>query len=607
MKLSLRGISLTVAGTAVLLLGACGGMPVPDDPLAHPGILDLVQRRAKAGKRPLVYHLAVAPPEFVVVQGDGEVDTGERDEREAASRAVMEPVRPAADKAGETAQPESAATGEQATGDGEQAEIAGGVDKATRSQSFDPVPLQQRFAANLRELGLFRKVSAIKPFKQGESEKAQRATIMNAADELNADLVLCPRFKRYDTSYVESTGWWVPSWLTGFVLWFPTFWFPDERWAATVELEWELIHLRTGETMWSTSDVERTLAAMNDFDRGWDVFGPWGIPLFTNSFLGVEDRNFRKVGESLLPVSVSRAEGELLLRLGEYLDKNPITAKGASSQTFCLVIGVNSPGHGTLPNLCCAARDAIAIADYLKDPNGAAVGSKRISLLVNQDATYDKVSEFFDVQLQMLSERDRVFVYFAGYAGRDRSGNGYLTLFDTDPSNLLGTGLPIEKITNLFGREQRATVILDTSFGGKRGRTIRGQRRGGEGKPFDRGVLEAAAQLRRGSFLFAASDVEESAQEYEPEGHGIFTLVLLQGLYAADVDEDGQVSLGEVVRWVEEQVPSASSALGERQRPLFLSKVPEDAEQRIMSRQPAPEEEEAEGAEEKPEEPPVTG
>ena len=72
-------------------------------------------------------------------------------------------------------------------------------------------------------------------------------------------------------SFVGSTGWWFPSAFFWHMLIWPEFFMPDEDWASTLELEWSLVHLRTGDGIWKGTASERVDVSLNDFQRGFDL------------------------------------------------------------------------------------------------------------------------------------------------------------------------------------------------------------------------------------------------------------------------------------------------------------------------------------------------
>jgi hypothetical protein len=481
---------------------------------------------------------------------------------------------------------------------GEEVDLAD-EDKVTATLPVDALELQKRTVEQLEALALFNRVIALKPIEPasepgnspsqtnaaGEADTSapiseEDRAIQLAADELDANLVLVPLLRRHDTSYVELTAWWIPSWLSAIVLWWPTFFFPDERWASTVQLEWELRFVRTGRSVWRSASVPaRTEASMDDFDRGWDLPGPYGIPLFpTSSWLGTEERNFRAVGDKLLPVSLANAEADMLAQFGGYIAETPIKPEGKRSRTRALVVGVDHPKEAPkdVPALSSAVRDAVAIADHLTSVKN--LPARDVTLLSGAKATRSALEAFLNTEIRTFASKDRILIYFAGYGATDKAGVPYLVLHDTNPRELGPTAFPLDLLLSVLEEaEQRATIVLDTSFGGTGGRTLPES-----GPAPDPALFERSAMARRWRFLLTASAPDEPALEYEPEGHGLFTLVFLRGLKEGDEDQDGVVSLGELSAWTARRVPPAASVLGASQSPTLYAAERTDAALRLF-------------------------
>lgn len=459
-------------------------------------------------------------------------------------------------------------------------------DKATARRPFVSGQLQSAFGEQLTNFGLFRTVELIKPFKAAATREQQRELLLRYANELGADLLLIPRVSRHDVSFVAASGWWIPSTLVCSLFWWPTFWIADEVWAATVEMEWELVFVRNGQTLWGPSrQIARTTTRMDDFDRGWDLLGPWGIPLFTHSGLGVEESNFRAAGERLLPSALALAQGKLLAEIGTHLRATPITTRGVEAKNFALVIGVDQPSPDSPRRLLAANKDATAMGDYLLDPKGGNTERSGLSLLRNEQATLESVNAFLNVRMRKLAPNDHVTIYFAGYGATDNDGRGYLLLADSDPSNLPATALSLTALALALEQTpaESATIYLDASFGPSPvGRTWNRERSGDGLNPR---YLQRLTD-RRGHLLLRASDTQQVALEYEAEGHGLFTLYLLEALYHANLDDNPtQVSLAEAFSWVHERVPPGASLLGSQQTPQ-LHGVAEEADRRSVSRAP---------------------
>ncbi|MFZ1630892.1 MAG: caspase family protein, partial [Anaerolineae bacterium] len=130
------------------------------------------------------------------------------------------------------------------------------------------------------------------------------------------------------------------------------------------------------------------------------------------------------------------------------------------SRNLAVVIGIEHYAHVTpLPN---AANDARALADLLREDHGF-----EITLILDAEATGDKLRAEFQDLGKRLSKGDRLLVYFAGH-GIARDGDwGFLVPHDSE-SNKIESLLSMEDLRRwLSGLPCRhLLVLLDCCFAG---------------------------------------------------------------------------------------------------------------------------------------------
>ncbi|HVY61933.1 MAG TPA: caspase family protein, partial [Planctomycetota bacterium] len=407
------------------------------------------------------------------------------------------------------------------------------------------------------------------PHELAADPVAQRRAVAADGRELRADLVLLPRVKVHEVAYVGMTGWWAPSAVACAALWFPTFWFPDEAWSASATLEVELLSARTGKVIYGPSEFPaREEASFDDFERGWDLWAVWGIPLLTStSWFGVQESNLQAVEAELMPRTIAASERALLKDVTAYLGRVPVKLEATEPQTIALVVGIDRHESAAIPPLECAENDARAIEKFLRSPQGGALGDRSLRALVGRDATRAAIREFLDVDLARTAPADRVVVYFAGY-GAVKAPARFLVAADTDPARLEETAISMDDVAAALDRApaEKVLLILDTSWGGDiAGRTLPAARPAA-GEAVDPRFLERL-MTRPGRFVVTAADLGGTAQEYVPERHGVFTMILEQGLRekGATKGAGSRVSLLEIVEYLRERVPPSSSLIGERQ------------------------------------------
>lgn len=250
----------------------------------------------------------------------------------------------------------------------------------------------------------------------------------------------------------------------------------------------------------------------------------------------------------------------------------PLSSKGAK---YAVVIGISKYQHGGagLPNLKYADRDAQAFLDFLKSPRGGGFPEENIQVLLNEKATLQNVHTALRTFLTKPAENDTVVIFLAGHGDEDPNDNRnlYFLTYDTDPDNMGGTALLMSELQDAFQRiikARRVITFADSchSFGlsGQRAHVTRK-----ENNLINQYLTKYASAGERA--VITASDISEESKEDERwgGGHGVFTYYLLQGLQgSADLDHDGNVTVGELFTYVNAQVLKAT---GGSQRPRIVN------------------------------------
>ena len=143
-----------------------------------------------------------------------------------------------------------------------------------------------------------------------------------------------------------------------------------------------------------------------------------------------------------------------------------------------------------------------------------------------------------------------LIVYYAGHGIPDEaSGSSYLLPVDGIGNNLR-TGYSLAELYKPLGAlpAKSVTVFMDACFSGaKRGEGMLASARGV--------AIKAKPEAPKGNMVvFSAAQGDETAYPYEDKGHGLFTYFLLKKLQ----ETKGQVSLGELAQYVQQQVSRRS-------------------------------------------------
>jgi hypothetical protein len=235
---------------------------------------------------------------------------------------------------------------------------------------------------------------------------------------------------------------------------------------------------------------------------------------------------------------------------------------------FAVLVGVSRHkfADSGITNLKFADRDATLVRDFLVSPAGGSFARDNVVLLLNEDATLERVRGSLNEAATRAGEDDLLFVYFAGHGtpAPDDPRRYYLLAHDSRPDALPETALPVGTLEDLYGRALKtrwSVALFDAARVGPLPRTP-----AGSNNLIHQYLLRYAAD--KGRTALAAANLGETSWENEAldGGHGVFTHALLRGLRGeADRDRDGTVTMREAREFVADQVRRAT---GGQQNPF---------------------------------------
>jgi len=230
-------------------------------------------------------------------------------------------------------------------------------------------------------------------------------------------------------------------------------------------------------------------------------------------------------------------------------------------KSWAIVIGIDD--YAKWPKLEYASRDAQAIADTLTGQFG--FPSSQVIVLKNREATRNNILAAFHDRLSdgRTQKNDRVFVFFAGHgatrqlaSGRDL---GYIIPVDSDPGEFATDAIAMTDVQNIAESLQAKHVlfVMDACYSGL------GLTRGG---PSSSSFLRENAR-RTARQMLTAGGADQQVADSGPNGHSVFTWVLLQALSGkGDLNGDGLITGTELAAYVAPAVSAVS-----RQTPAFGS------------------------------------
>lgn len=230
-------------------------------------------------------------------------------------------------------------------------------------------------------------------------------------------------------------------------------------------------------------------------------------------------------------------------------------------KSWAIVIGIDD--YAKWPKLEYASHDAQAIADTLTGQFG--FPSSQVIVLKDGQATRNNILAAFHDRLSddRTGRNDRVFVFFAGHGATQRLASGrdlgYIIPVDSDPNAFATDAIAMTDIQNIAESMQAKHVmfVMDACYSGL------GLTRGGSSSS---AFLRENAR-RSARQMLTAGGSDQQVADSGPNGHSVFTWVLLQALAGkGDLNGDGLITGTELAAYVAPAVSAVS-----RQTPAFGS------------------------------------
>lgn len=255
---------------------------------------------------------------------------------------------------------------------------------------------------------------------------------------------------------------------------------------------------------------------------GTQVIGYWK----EGSYMGKEDP---KLAEK--PESPSLSPDEYIA-----------VRKANEMKVWAVIVGISSYSH--MQALKYTDDDAYRMYAFLKSPEGGALADNQISILIDEDATKEKILKSMKATVDKAGENDLVMIYFSGHGLR-----GSFLPIDFDGYQ---NKLEHEEINEILqsSKSKYKLVIADACHSGsllamKSGET--------------RNVLEdyyrTLAMADAGTALIMSSKSDETSLESSGLRQGVFSHFLIRGLKGeADLDHNKIVSVQELFDFVDGNV-----------------------------------------------------
>lgn len=250
-----------------------------------------------------------------------------------------------------------------------------------------------------------------------------------------------------------------------------------------------------------------------------------------------------KTDESF-PKEVKRYNGPLF----SVFDYETMKRETNKPKVFAVVVGIASYNH--VQSLKFTKDDAYLMYAFLKSPEGGAIPDNQITLLIDGNATKDRIMQALVKTFSQAGENDAILFYYAGHG----LNTGLLPI-DYDGFNNI---LPYGDIYDVFenNHAKYKFCITDACYAGSFSQYA--SRDGfDEVEKVLSNYYNAINKTTGGTAILMSSKAQEKSVEYLGLRQGVFSHFLIRGLKGeSDVNKDKLITILELYDYVEKQVRS---------------------------------------------------
>lgn len=228
-------------------------------------------------------------------------------------------------------------------------------------------------------------------------------------------------------------------------------------------------------------------------------------------------------------------------------DFNAINEAVQKPKVFAVVVGIASYNH--VQSLKFTKDDAYLMYAFLKSPEGGAIPDDQITLLIDGNATKDRIMQSLQKTFSQAGTNDAILFYYAGHG----LSTGILPI-DYDGFNNI---IPYGDIYSVFENNtaKYKFCITDACYAGNFSQYA------SRGDGFDEvqtvvnNYYNAIKKTAGGTAILMSSKAQEKSVEYLGLRQGVFSHFLIRGLKGeADEDKDKLITILELYNYVEKEV-----------------------------------------------------
>lgn len=251
----------------------------------------------------------------------------------------------------------------------------------------------------------------------------------------------------------------------------------------------------------------------------------------------------------------------------DQLKPNLIKSKSANRDAVAIIVGVQ--GYKRLAKADYADQDATKFAEYAHRALG--IPKEKIRLLTESDADQAALLKTFRnwLPLNVNKGKTEVFVFYSGHGLPSSDGKSlYFLPHGVDQDLLDETAIDQKKIIAAIQSTQpkSVTMFVDSCYSGQ---SRNGSQLLAGAKPVNLKNSDIGYPAEFTVFTASASDQISSASN--DLQHGIFSFYLMKGMEgAADINNDGNITSGEMQQYLNENVQRQALAANRVQVPQLI-------------------------------------
>jgi uncharacterized caspase-like protein len=239
----------------------------------------------------------------------------------------------------------------------------------------------------------------------------------------------------------------------------------------------------------------------------------------------------------------------------------PVAVGVPQRSSYALIIGIER--YRDLP----AAPGARIDAEHYQAVVARTLGipQAHVRVAVDDHATKADIERNLEWIEKNVTAGSRVYFFYSGHGAPDpSSGTPYLVPYDADAKAIKDSALPLATVLGSLEHSKANEVLafVDSCFSGQGGRSVL--------PPGIRPLVMAKAVPRSNKVvLFSAASGNEISGPAPGNQGGLFSYYVFQALGqgAADMDGDGQITAGELQKWLKPRVARAAKQDGRDQNP----------------------------------------